>query len=436
MRPAKVLVLTHGYPPVGTPQALRTAYQVRELARAGHQVRVLCAATRQSEGQLIPNQVDSGVRRVFPGPATALVDTLHRVRRTTIHGRAGKKPTSAARVSARDGLNWKGRLSKRIRGLADLALYPGSHAEWLPWAHRAAAAEFDRFRPDVLLSSHEPPDGILIALGLVRRSVVPWVADLGDPVLADYTTPRWRSRALQLESRMMRMADSVLVTNHATRRLLLSRHGERSRVEVMPQGFDADVHDCGNDCPFEPGALNLLYTGRLYRFRDPTPLLDAVAGLPGVILWVAAPNGLGEWDSRVADCSGRVRLLGQLTHRQCLYLQRRANVLVSISNERLPQTPGKVMEYLGSSRPVLILGEGDGDESSKLIEGLNRGWSCPNSVGAVSAQLSRLLDRHVRGELEKGLSLGAEPVREFSWSAHGERLSAICQAAAHRALRS
>lgn len=422
------LLVAYEFPPSASPQSLRWAYLCRELADGGLRMSVV-APRRGDDGRGLPDCGACDVRRTWPGPVMATLDGLRSLarRRTTDIGR-----TRVADVRARpsvDGLNWKGRLIERIHALLGAMLFPDIRAEWNPWARRAVRALLRQGGIGVVVTSHEPAS--VLALGLeARRSGVAWVADLGDPVAAPYTPPRWRRRALRLERAVCELADHVVVTSEATRSLLMARHGvDGRRITVVTQGFDASAPLPAREGPVAGRPLQLLYTGSLYAFRRIDALLQAVNDVPGVQLSIASrrlPREVGRWQRR---CPDRIRLLGTVTHARALELQRAADVLIDIGNEAPEQVPGKFYEYLGAARPVLHIGDGKSAAATEL-QALRRGWVCAPRPERISALLGTLVGLNARGQLESGLDLGPEAVHRFSWRASAAKMAHVLRAAA------
>ena len=341
-------------------------------------------------------------------------------------------PAAAAPMGA-TRLNWKGKLAERLKRMATGLLFPDTRGEWYFPARRAMDQLVARNRPDIVVSSHEPPMSLELGIVLKRRHRLPWLVDLGDPVLADYTPRRWHRRAFRVERRVMRMADGITVTTPGTRQLLIERHGApsgRVGIQVLTQGFDDQAREPDVSCEgtFEDGLLELLYTGSFYRFRRPDALIDAVIAVPGVRLSVAAaaiPDWLGP---RFDAHPQRFRLLGFLPHAAVLDLQERCDVLVNIANDNPCQVPGKFFEYLGASRPILHMGGSAGDDlAAEIIRDRRRGWVCGDD-DALAALLRTLVESKRSGEVNPGgMDMGRGAVAEFGWSRQAQKLSALME---------
>ncbi|HVI25731.1 MAG TPA: glycosyltransferase [Xanthomonadaceae bacterium] len=425
----RILLLAYEYPPSLSPGALRWRYLSRELAANGHDVVVLAPRLPAAAGAPgVPDTVR--VLRTFAGPIVGLVEWNARRKARAPAAPAPSRAGAAAGHLAQG--NWKHSLVRTAQALLGVVLFPDARSEWRPWARRALAAELAAHVPDIVISAHEPATTLQLGFAAARRGI-PWVVDLGDPVLAPYTPRRWARRALRLERRVCQAATHVVVTTVEARRLLLERHAlDPARVSVLTQGFE----DRGASGPVAPvaasGDLRLFYGGRFYPFRQAGQLLSAVAGSSGVRLDIASPEPPQGYERFAAQADGRIRYLGHLPHDEVLALQRQADVLVSIGNDGMAaQTPGKLYEYLGAGRPILhLLGAGGTDPAGPLIERLGAGWSCANDAQLLARLLEKLLDGKHNGALAQAQA-GTGGPSAFGWSRIGRRYSALVEGLAH-----
>lgn len=421
----RILVVAYDYPPTQSPRALRWYYLTRELALLGHEVHVLVPDLGEPEVELpnAPGRVV--VHRSFPGPFAWLVSMSKRRRSA---GRERRRVSSPAEGAAR--LNWRGRIADALKRALGQVVFPDVRGEWAPSARRALGRLLAEVAPDVVVTSHEP--AVTLPLGIYAQDLgFAWVADLGDPVCAAYTAPRWRRRAMALEASVLARADRVLVTNDATRRLLDSRHGQGcGRCEVLPNGYDdrrVKQEKPGEEVlPFDEQRLELVYAGRLYGYRHPGPLLQAIAETPGVRLTMIVPDPppSEDADAILAAAGNKLRVLGQTPHAEVLRLLERADVLVNLGDQGQPvRTPAKLFEYFGIDRPVLHVHSDGADAAAELLQGKNRGWLCKDETGVLSSRIAELRERKREGKLYHGLSL--DPLADYAHSALGRRLETL-----------
>ncbi|NZA28513.1 glycosyltransferase [Luteimonas sp. SJ-92] len=417
----RLLLIAYEFPPSPSPQSLRWTYLCRELAALGHEVHVLAPDLGGRTPGLPALPAGVHVHRSFPGPVRGILAVVRKgVQREAVRA-AGATP-----YPIRPPRNWKQRVSEVVQKIAEYVHFPDIRGEWRPWGRRELRRVLEAVAPDVVISSHEPATTLELGL-LAARRALPWVADLGDPVLASYTAPRWRRRARSLERAVCDRAALVTVTNPGAAALLRERHGGSAAIAVLPQGYDdraVDAAPVADGAIFDPARLELLYTGSFYSFRRIDALLGALAHHPKTRLSIAAVTVPEAILAAAKAAPERIRLLGFLPHTAILALQRRADVLVNIANDDMTQIPGKFYEYLGAGRPVLHLGNG-ADPVAAMVGELRRGWACANTDAAIGHRLAALEAAKARRGLDEGLALGPEGVEEYGWSRIAARLDSL-----------
>lgn len=417
----RLLLIAYEFAPSPSPQSLRWLYLTRELARLGHDVHVLAPEL----GGQTPGLPEPGpgvtVHRCFAGPVRGLMAALRRRRARRIGAPTAAPATPGAPVVLRPPRGWKQRLSEAVQATAERVHYPDIRGEWRPWAARALRRLLAQLQPEVVLSSHEP--ATTLELGrLAHATGFTWVADLGDPVLAAYTPPRWQARARRVERATCAQADLLTVTTSAAAALMVNRHGRDGPVAVIAQGFDRAPPACTAPSGlFDPARLELFYSGSFYQFRRPDALLEALRVDPSIRLSIAAITVPEAIVTAARDNPDQVRLLGFLPHLDVLAMQRQAHVLVNIANDDPDQTPGKFNEYLGAARPILHLHKGD-DAMARAITRLRRGWSCEDTQAALSSTLQTLARAQQAGTLADTLDLSREAVDDVSWQSLAAQL--------------
>jgi len=425
----RILLIAYEYSPSPSPQSLRWTYLSRELSLRGYLVEVLTVDLGLKAAGLPNLPADVVIHRTFPGPFRGLLASRRKRREASESGapqagaqtqRLVRNDASTAPSSSRGG--WKHRVSMFVQNLFERLIFPDLRGEWYPSARRELRRMLHDFKPNLVISSHEPATTLQLGL-IAKRRGVRWIADLADPVLAPYTPKRWRRKAAKLEAAVCATADHVLVTAESARQLLLKRHATRAPIAVLTQGFDDRRPPRASATP--NSTLELLYTGSFYSFRRVDALLEAVLATPGLRLNIASivvPDIVREAGEANPD---RIRLLGFLPHDEAVAWQQRADVLINLANADPMQVPGKFYEYLGSGRPILHLGENEGDEAARLVQERHRGWICPQRPAALIETLRGLVELHREGRMSEGLSLDRESIAEFGWSVLGERLVRI-----------
>lgn len=420
----RFLLIAYEFPPSPSPQSLRWAYLARELVVRGHQVRVLTIHLGGETPGLPELPPGLETHRTFAGPLRGLLAHLRDRRRSRQPSPSATSGPIAA-SPLRPPRSWKQSLSESAQNLAARFLFPDVRGEWFPWARRALSRCLEEFEPDIVISSHEPATSL--ELGLIAKAKgYRWIADLGDPVLAPYTPPRWHARALRVERETCRKADHLIVTHSGAATLLTERHGLRPGISTISQGYAPEPHPTPSEIPFDPKRLELLYTGSFYHFRKPDDLVTAIAAHPRARLNIASVTVPESLLRAAQTLPEQVRLLGFLPHRHILQLQRSADVLINIANEDPAQVPGKLYEYLGAGRPILHVTR-QHDTSAELILSLRRGWVSDGSLSSLQRWFDRASQLKAGAGLDEGLELGPGSVEQYSWPALGTRLEQIAE---------
>ena len=405
----RLLVVSCEFDADRSPQGMRWVRLAEALARSGWQVDVLAfpPVTPAQQSTMV-------VHSAFPGPYQALLGS-----------RAGTREGATAALShledaeALPSLNWKGLADARIRRLASCAMFPDYRREGLFWLRRAARLMIGRHRYAAAVLSHEPALALELQ-PLLRRAGIPFVADLGDPVEAAYTPRRWRRRARALEARTCESAAAVVVTSERTRALMQIRHGlPDQRLHVITQGFE-ELHRGGIA---RGDRLRVAYTGRVYPFRNPIRVLEALTDKTGIQLELAVPDP-PEWFAKLLPRPG-VRLHGHLSQPAAVALQCDVDVLLLVGNADATQVPGKLYEYLGSARPILYVAQDSEDEGGSLVKTLHRGWVVRDDANEIGDALVRLRELKCADALASAFDLREECVAPYSWKALAARYGEI-----------
>lgn len=427
----RVLLIAYEYPPIVAAQSLRWFYLANEMARSGVEVEILTISLHDRLG--FQGRIHERIlmHRCFPGPFIGCANWF-----------LGKgvssdlsNPSGIRQSHPTDQSDFLLRSYGFIRGVLNQVLFPDVRSEWFPFAWKTLKRLFKRKQYDVLISSHEPGVGLLLGLATKQKFDIPWVIDLADPLLAPYT-PTWRRWLdLRAERIVCRHVDHILVTNTGVVDLLRSRHRiPLNKFTVITQGFDAyqrwfpielSENYKGKRVLPERNGFTLVYTGTFYRdFRNPTELFNAIREVPSVHLILAGSTE--GFEKEIHELGDQVTALGKVNHEDCLYLQRRATVLVNIGNKQDFQVPGKLYEFIGAGRPILHIASAPGDPSAVILKRFRRGTTAQNDRQEIASTLTYLVQLWEIGTLDTMFDLSPEGVNQFSWEAAAKRVIEVC----------
>jgi glycosyltransferase involved in cell wall biosynthesis len=398
-----LLLVSQHAPPSGIIAARRIGGLAKYLGRAGFRVTVL---TSRISGE---------------GP----IDGAERVVRT--------------RDLFATQLNWRRRSFDAMSGVGTATYSRASRLEsvavpdlgvvgWLPFALPAALRLARNERFDCVLTSSPPQSAHLIGRALKRRGL-PWIAELRDGWTFDPPRPAFPTGAQRrlderLERSALGSADAVIGISAPLAEDAARRFGVRA--EVITNAFDPEeaVDEGAADGLLRPGRHSLVHTGRMaVSGRSPTPLLEAVGRLDAELaarLDVVFAGPLTQ-DERELIESSEARWVGSLGREQTLALQRRADTLLVLARGASGPSvaTGKLFEYLGAGRPILVLGEATAAAEIVRFSGAGLVASATDP-----AEIAAALERLVTDPPAPPEPAAVEP---YAFPAIAERLGALVE---------
>ena len=382
----KVLLIAYEFPPILAAQSLRWLHLANELVAHEVQIEVICPDIAPNPA--FPLLLDPRVttHRVWPGPFIGLGE--YAAKRAAEQSSVSSGAASAA-PSPSPKLSLLSRGYGIARDLLNRVVYPDIRSEWYFFARKKLRQLLAANQYDIVLSSHEPAVDIFVGF-YAKKVKLPWVVDLGDPLLTPYS-PNWRKGIdLRVERRIMRHADHLVVTDDKVIELLVERHGPhlRDKLSTISQGFPGSK-------PAERRSVNtrfsICFTGNFYSdFRNPAQLAEALRALDGIDFSFQIIGNNGRFKPLFEGVQG-VEFLGQKNHSECLAWQRRADLLINIGNVQNYQIPGKIYEYLGSGTSILHIQTSDStDPGAVLIQQTKAGVVVKNDSQEIANALNTL----------------------------------------------
>jgi glycosyltransferase involved in cell wall biosynthesis len=398
-----LLLVAQIAPPSSLVAARRVAAQCKYLGRASYAVTVLTSAA-SGEGE-----IEGAVEVVRTKDALTSALNWRRGQFAALGGSSAetyKPPSKLASVV-----------------VPDLSL-----GTWLPFALPAARRLARARRFDCVLTTSPPPSTHLVGLALRRRGI-PWIAELRDgwtfePPHAPWPLGVQHTADRALERRALSGADAVIAVTRPIVDDLRERLG--LDAELVSNGYDPD------DMPPEPQGWDpllatdrhsLVHAGRLSLSGiSVRPLLEALRLARGELkdrLEVVFVGSVTEEERgllEAADLHGLVRYVGWLDRDRVLALQCAADTLLVVTEgtARRSVATGKLFEYLGAGRPILVVGEGT--EAARIVEETGAGTAVPaGDVEALAGGLRRLVADPLPSPHAKASS-------GYAWPALADRL--------------
>jgi glycosyltransferase involved in cell wall biosynthesis len=275
-------------------------------------------------------------------------------------------------------------LSVRGKYLQSLALPD----RWRSWAWSGVVRGMQiirKERPDVIMSTFPIASANLIAIELHRRTEIPWVADLRDPmVMDDYPSPgKVRSHYEAIETSTLAEAAKVIVTTEGSASIYMDRYKDsaRSKVFVIENGFEESMFEGRRVADKKENAqdkLVMLHSGYVYdQDRDPRSIFSALSTLASAgeishedFELIFRASGRDEFvldAARKFGVESLVSVKPTISYLKALDEMLESDsllILQSISCRN--QIPAKAYEYLRCRKPIIALTDPESDTGRLL----------------------------------------------------------------------
>jgi Glycosyl transferase 4-like domain len=355
----RILIVSWAWPPIGRIGSLRPLGMAREWTRLGHEVHILTGpGDRGGEyaPDLVPRAEDSGaVVHRADAPGIPKPERL----RAAFEGTVGEA-TASRQVS-------------RLRQIvSQWKSFPDLQRSWIGPA-RARALAIHQETPFGVVWSTSPPESAHYVAGALAEGGVRWVADFRDQ-WSDYLLARWDPLSRWIVDRITRrVLKTAAHVSAATEGVAASlRRASGRPVTCVRNGFDPVLR---SNAPVRERCLG--YFGRIDPlFQHPERLwaplrVSRDRGRPWTVEFYAAPGGGGGAAIDVPDdLEALVRVLPPLAHPDALRAMQAMTALLVLAWEtRGGETAvaGKLYEYVGSGRPMLVCAP-SGFEARTLVE--------------------------------------------------------------------
>jgi glycosyltransferase involved in cell wall biosynthesis len=377
----RVLIVAYYFPPIGGIGSIRMASFMEYLPEFGWEPTVLA-----------PRGTPHATDRSLSFPENKVVRS-----RSIELARAGGMITgSGEHRSNPTGGRGRGTRAALRRFVLRYVLFPDPQVGWYPGAVWSGLRALREAKFDAIYSSSVPITAHLVARAMSRKSGLPWLAEFRDPwsdrLPGDHP---YRRGAVSLERAIGRRATEVIFTSPSW----AERYGHAwgRPIRVIPNGHDLEkppevgleTHTLSYVGTYYPGmqTLDALWAalGRMEKGSDQVPRVRLIGEFSEELRSERAERGL----------DGEVEATGLLPHHEVLREMARSSILVAAgATDPISRgwIPAKLFEYLISGRPILYLGDPEGDAGRMLSTQPGCHVVEPSDVDGVVAALRADMD--------------------------------------------
>lgn len=411
----RLLLVTYGFPPVSRVQSQGAAKLATGLAQRGWDVHVLTIADPPTfllddalSAEVPDNVVSHGTYSLEP---TRLLQLVRRIRQRV----SGTTP--AAKLGDERPRSYTSLPPWAVRSLRNL-FFPDEKTGWTPWAVRAGLRMHREEPFSAIISTGPPYTAHVIAERISRKTGLPWLAVLMDPIVGCYAFPpasALHARMFErLETRVAKRASAIAIATRPWAEAIVERNPScRDRVTVHPNGFDPADYESEAPAPHEGFLVS--YVGSFQLSICPNTFLDAVVELrkdPQIardlrVRFVAPIDAQTTEAIAQRGLESLVERTGFVGHHEAVQKMRATDVLLFVlgpEQESRGILTGKLPEYLASG--AMILAEAPEGVATETILRAGAGLVVPPRDAGATADALRTMHQLWR----EGRLLRPDPV--------------------------
>lgn len=245
---------------------------------------------------------------------------------------------------------------------------------------------------DLIISSSDPKSSHLFVYNLLKEHEEDfkgkWIQIWGDPFASDITVKSQvhKKRIKKEEHNLLLKADKIVYVSPLTldvQKKAYSDCAEKMKAYPIPYEKETIYNKAAID---ENDIINLLYCGDYdHNVRNILPLYNAVKNMSHVHLTIC-----GNSDSPVDSCE-QVTVLSRIPYEQVIQQEKRANILIHLSNIFGSQIPGKIYQLSATNKPILFILDGEKDAIHQYFSQYHRFVFAENTSSDITSVLQTMI---------------------------------------------
>lgn len=220
---------------------------------------------------------------------------------------------------------------------------------------------------DAIFATAPPFTDFLVALELSEKYNIPFLIDYRDVWVDNpfhyYVTPFHKSYSIKLEEKLLKKTNKAIVTNRFAKEVILKRYRFISHddIVIIPHGFDPDDFE-GIQSNHNPDLFTITHSGLFQDDRTPKYFLKAVSQFiknnPHTIdrlrlRFIGLMRNNHQKLLKKYNLQKITTLTGNISHKEAVKNLLESDLLWLVVND-VYRSPGKLFEYFGAAKPILI----------------------------------------------------------------------------------
>jgi len=421
----QVLIITYYWPPAGGPGVQRWLKFVKYLPEFGIEPIVYCP-----ENPNYPIVDDSLLNEISDETKIIKQPINEPYRFANLLSKKDAKQISSGVIPKQKKQSFIQKLMLYVRGNFFI---PDARKLWVKPSVAYLSKYIQQHDIKTIITTGPPHSLHLIGLQLQTQLDIKWLADFRDPWTtigyhkALKLTTKSATKHKNLEAKVLRMADQIIVTSQNTKQEFTLKTNKP--ISVITNGYDE--HHIQR--PDKDSKFTLAHIGSLLSERNPKQLWQALRELVDdnddfrdalelKLIGVVSEDVLNSMIS--FDLEPHINTLGYVSHEEAIKQQMASRVLLMIeidSEDTKVIIPGKLFEYMASETPILAVGPNSSDVEH-ILKATNTGhYFYYNDKERIKSQILLYFEAYKSNRL----AVNAIGLEQYSRRSLTKRLSEI-----------
>lgn len=396
----KVLIITYYWPPSGGSGVQRWVYFSKYLKKLGYEPIVLTVdpekATYPYLDESLVNEVEN--IRVITSDSFEPLQLYSKI----VSGNKQKGVPYGHVPSKNTSLFKKG--AAFLRGNIIL---PDARKYWKKYALKEAREIIQKEKIDLLITTGPPHSSHLIGLTLKKETQLPWLVDFRDPWTEvfynkDLYRTKWAAKYDQkLEKKVLDHADRVLCVSDYLTMSLQQKVSTPSKIQTLINGFDHELFE--RIKAVKKDSFTVTYVGYLGQHHPYKIFLESLEKVAenhkdqSIKLDLAGNIEAGILEEIKQIKNTEVSFDGFVSHDKAIEKIKSADLLfISIPTSSYSKgiITGKLLEYLATGNPIVLLAEKDSD-AAKILSAYNHTFVTLDNQEELIAFIEKVFSKEI-----------------------------------------
>ena len=307
----------------------------------------------------------------------------------------------------------QGNLGSKKKGLIDkIATYvrgnffiPDARVGWNKYAFQKAAELLQNETFDLVITTGPPQSTHLVGLKLKQKFNIKWIADFRDPWTEVYynnlfqRTKKNDEKDKNMELSVLQHADHILTIGPSMKELLENKiPSQKSKVHFIYNGFDEELFEGKSKRKYPEFTIaHIGLWSKNQAYKEVIEALNTITNhQPELKLRFVIAGTVDESIKEALKAIPNVHLddKGRVSHQEAIQEMLNADILLNclalVDNAKI-MISGKLMEYIASNNPIIVIGDRDGDAANLLKEVPNGNVVSPNDVSTLIQTIEKII---------------------------------------------